>query len=73
MTETRRRMAELRTARHTKRSIRDGRPFHPDAPHGTRGAYSNYGCRCLECRAANTLAMRMYRRRDGPVSLHPPA
>ena len=61
-------MAELRQLRHQGRYMRDGHWYHPDAPHGTRGGYSNYGCRCLECRAANTLAMRMYRRRDGPQS-----
>lgn len=34
---------------------RNGRNFHPNAPHGTENGYNNYRCRCDECTAANTL------------------
>jgi hypothetical protein len=27
----------------------DGVLVHPDAPHGTRGGYEQYGCHCLPC------------------------
>ena len=35
------------------------------APHGTHSRYSNHGCRCEECRAANTRYNLAYRHRTG--------
>jgi hypothetical protein len=32
-------------------------------PHGTAGGYSNWGCRCAACRAANTESQRRFRAR----------
>lgn len=36
--------------------------------HGTATRYTNGGCRCDECRAANTEYMRRYRRLKGGVA-----
>lgn len=33
------------------------------APHGTKSSYNDQGCRCVECRAANTAYMRAWRAR----------
>lgn len=33
----------------------------PNAPHGTLSGYINWGCRCSECRRANTEAKRTWR------------
>lgn len=35
-----------------------------DFQHGTTDGYSNHGCRCADCRAANTRAMADYRQRN---------
>lgn len=37
-----------------RRITRNGRPYHPEAPHGTSNAYASYQCRCAECRAYKT-------------------
>ena len=37
-----------------RRITRNGRPYHPEAPHGTSNAYASYQCRCDECRAYKT-------------------
>jgi hypothetical protein len=54
---------------------RDGRPFHPSAPHGTNSAYTNYGCRCDRCRAAHIAQDVDLRRRQAaevaPSGVHP--
>lgn len=34
-----------------------------EVPHGTRGGYSNWGCRCQPCRTANTVGNRDSQRR----------
>ena len=34
----------------------------PAVPHGTTGGYKNWGCHCVECTAANTVASRVYYR-----------
>lgn len=34
-----------------------------DVRHGTPGAYTNHGCRCEKCKAANAEAQRSYRAR----------
>jgi hypothetical protein len=31
--------------------------IHPNAPHGTRNGYTNYGCRCDECKKAHKEAV----------------
>lgn len=31
------------------RVLKDGRAFHPDAPHASSVGYGNYGCRCTDC------------------------
>lgn len=38
-------------------------------PHGTSGRYSNHGCRCAKCRAANSEYHRSYTHR---VGMHKP-
>jgi hypothetical protein len=37
--------------------------------HGTTGGYTNHGCRCLLCRAANNARMKRYRHSDAPKDL----
>lgn len=40
----------------------------PDDPrHGTASGYTNYGCRCDECRAANTEQKRRWKARQTPL------
>jgi len=46
--------AQRRAKRLAERVEVDGRPFHPEAPHGTDLAYTDYGCHCGPCRAAHT-------------------
>lgn len=41
----------------------DGRPFHPDAPHGTNHAYTDFGCHCKPCQLAHAKALADTRRR----------
>lgn len=36
-----------------------------DPRHGTTGGYTNWGCRCAECREANTTKHREWRHRTG--------
>ena len=38
--------------------------FAPDTtiPHGNRGRYTKYGCRCRPCKAANSAFIREYRK-----------
>jgi len=38
-----------------------GRPPGPIPAHGTRVRYTHHGCRCPDCRTANTIAFRNYR------------
>ncbi|USC16997.1 hypothetical protein [Rhodococcus sp. 11-3] len=40
----------------------NGKPFHPDAPHGRFTAYVNFGCRCQDCADANTRVQHRYRK-----------
>lgn len=47
-------------------SARAGHRLPPgDKRHGTRGGYSNWGCRCQPCTKANTDAVRNYFRGRG--------
>jgi hypothetical protein len=39
-----------------RRITKDGRPYHPEAPHGTGNAYTSYKCRCNQCCAWSTMA-----------------
>lgn len=36
-----------------------------DYPHGTYSRYTKLGCRCIECKRANTEKRRRYRERVG--------
>lgn len=38
-----------RLQRRLERTTRNGRPYHPNAPHGTPTGYTSYGCRCHPC------------------------
>ena len=44
----------LRLIKALDRVLKDGRAFHPDAPHGTITGYGNYYCRCAPCVEAKT-------------------
>lgn len=44
----------LRLTRWLERVLRDGRAYHPKAPHGSLYGYGQYGCRCAPCRAAKS-------------------
>lgn len=46
-----------------RRGTRATPPPPPPIVHGTASAYSNRGCRCDECRAANTVRCVAYQRR----------
>jgi hypothetical protein len=37
--------------------------YSSELQHGTRAAYTRWGCRCDRCRAANTHYFRSYRAR----------
>lgn len=50
--EKHRRVRERRRERLAERTRRNGHWYHPDAPHGTPGGYTNYGCHCTPCRTA---------------------
>lgn len=41
----------------------DGRPFHPEAPHGTDYAYTGFGCHCKQCQLAHAAALASTRRK----------
>lgn len=41
----------------------DGRPFQPEAPHGTNYAYTDFGCHCKPCQAAHAAALANTRRK----------
>jgi len=45
--------------RHAERVLIDGRLVHPDATHGLNSSYAGYGCRCIPCSAAHTVARRL--------------
>lgn len=71
-TRTARRRAERRLGREDL--------IHPDAPHGTPGGYSNWGCRCEDCSAEFAVALdSSYRNRlsklteSGGRPFHPDA
>jgi hypothetical protein len=49
---------QRRDARLAQRIEVDGRPFHPDAPHGTELAYTEFGCHCPKCRSAHAAKLR---------------
>lgn len=50
--------------RRRKRELDAERRKHPeDAPHGTRGGYCNWGCRCAPCKKAHAEYMKAYRGR----------
>lgn len=43
----------------------------PDDPrHGTFNGYANLKCRCVECRAANTVYIQRYRLTNGPRAIY---
>lgn len=46
------------------------KPFAPTTKHGTTNAYTNYGCRCDECKRAMRDKLANYRRRqkDGLIT-----
>jgi hypothetical protein len=44
----------FRRARYAERHTRGGVLVHPHAPHGTTGAFYNWGCQCIECYKAAT-------------------
>lgn len=51
-----------RCRRSLQRVLRDGRAYHPDAPHGTINGYEMYGCRCEACRESKSAATAHYGR-----------
>lgn len=53
-----------RSARLAERVMRDGRWFHPRAPHGDPHTYNNWGCHCTPCAEAYS-TNRSRRRRKG--------
>ena len=56
----------LRRARKLiQRVLKDGRAFHPEAVHGLANSFSNFGCRCGDCRAARAEYAVGYRERLG--------
>lgn len=59
--------------RHGQRKPRDRRPTAEAVwpPHGTVSRYSNHGCRCGECTAAQSEANRAYKRRKRAEGLPP--
>jgi len=42
-----------------------------DPRHGTRAAYTRWGCRCPRCRAANALYFRGYKKRKRAGEVRP--
>ncbi|MBB4915066.1 hypothetical protein [Streptosporangium saharense] len=54
--------------RATRVRLRQRAVDHPElVPHGTSGAYHNWGCRCVVCKSAQSA--RQYRaRRDTPAT-----
>jgi hypothetical protein len=46
-------------------ALADRRTHTEDAPHGTRGGYTNWGCRCEPCKTANAAYMQT-RREERP-------
>lgn len=55
---------ERRIRRMAGRVRVDGSWYHPDAPHGSPGASSNWGCYCGPCRGAHAKRVRDYRRKE---------
>lgn len=54
----------VRVGRESKRQLDAERRKHPeDAPHGTRGGYSNWGCRCDLCKKVQAEYMKSWRAR----------
>lgn len=47
-----------------QRTLRDGRAFHEDAPHGVLKGYMRFGCRCEPCRAWKSRDNAERRHRD---------
>lgn len=50
-----------RARRGLERVLKDGRAYHPDAPHGTNTSYDAWGCRCTPCRSAKGKRVAKYR------------
>lgn len=48
----------LMLKRHAERVLVDGRLVHPDCVHGEDASYRHYGCRCVPCSEAHTVARR---------------
>jgi len=55
--------AKRRAKRKAERIEVDGRLIHPDAPHGTDYAYTDFGCHCVPCSAAHAKALADTRRK----------
>lgn len=51
------------TERHREMTARRAEREIPERVHGTLSGYSNYRCRCPECRAANSDYQAKYRAR----------
>jgi len=49
---------QRRTQRLAERIEVDGRPYHPEAPHGSELAYTEYGCHCQADRDAHAAKLR---------------
>jgi hypothetical protein len=53
--------ATRRAKRKAERNLVDGRLVHPEAPHGTDRAYTDFGCQCVPCTAAHAASLAEYR------------
>jgi hypothetical protein len=53
--------SQRRNKRKADLELIGGRLVHPDAPHGTNRAYTEYGCHCVPCSAAHAVKLAEHR------------